>query len=185
MYISLAEVETWYVTTLDGLYYLEKALHSDVKKLVKLSDATIEQIRGMPEAVWKKFLEGRESEHEMFGSLAALAAFEGTIRRDAAWRGAKRQHAAKYFNTFSAITGEKHPKIVEIIALWEKEFQGQPLKRELSVLRSLFSDRNKIAHGRAYRGQFAFEPIFRKLDKAWGVWRSAVPDFGEYEADES
>lgn len=174
MFVEFEEAQSWYTVALDGLRHLETALHTN--KRTRISQATLDQIRGMPPDEWREFLEDRESEHEMFACLALLASFEGSIRRDAKWRGGT--DAGPEHLLFRTIAQEQHVPISKIFEVWESMFApGHPLRRQLAVLRNLYRDRNVIAHGKARRGQFAFELIFTKLQEALRKWREFVPDF--------
>lgn len=178
MFVEFEEAENWYIVALDGLRHLEYALHT--RKKTRISESTLEQIYGMSPTEWHTFLDDREAEHEMFASLAVLASFEGRIRRDASWRGSFDQ-GQLHFQNFQSLSQEAHIPISKIFEAWESVFsQGHPLRKHLSALRDLYRDRNVIAHGRARRGQFAFELIFSKLEEALRKWRSFVPDFSRH-----
>lgn len=177
MFVEFEEARSWYTVTLDGLRHLETALHSN--KRTQISRDTLEQICGMSFDEWREFLEMRESEHEMFASLALLASFEGSIRRDAYWRGGTR--TGQNHRRFRAIAQESHVPISKIFEVWESMYsRGHPLRKQLTILRLLYKDRNVIAHGKARRGQFVFELIFAKLQEALRKWREFVPDFDRY-----
>lgn len=177
MFVEFEEAQSWYTVALDGLRHLETALHTN--KRIPISQTTLDQIHGMSPNEWREFLDERESEHEMFASLALLASFEGSIRRDANWRGGT--DTGQYHQGFRAFAQEQHVPISKIFEVWESMFtQGHPLRKQFSAMRRLYSDRNVIAHGKARRGQFAFEPIFKKLQEAQRKWRGFVPDFDRY-----
>lgn len=178
MFIEFEEAENWYTTAQDGLRHLETALHT--RKKMRISPATLDQIYGMSPPEWQEFLERRESEHELFASLAVLASFEGSIRRDAIWRGGVNV-GQSYFQCFHSIAGESHIPLAKIFELWESQLTlGHPLRKQLTQLRRLYSDRNIIAHGKARRGQFPFELIFTQLQEAQRKWREWVSDFGRH-----
>jgi hypothetical protein len=174
MFVEFEEAQSWYTVALDGLRHLETALHTN--KRTRISQATLDQIRGMTPDEWREFLEDRESEHEMFACLALLASFEGSIRRDAEWRG--ETGSGPYHQRFRTIAQEKHVSIAKIFEVWESILTpGHPLRKQLTILRNLYRDRNVIAHGKASRGQFAFELIFTKLQEALRKWREFAPNF--------
>jgi hypothetical protein len=178
MYVEFEEARNWYIVALDGLRHLESALHT--QKRTQISPFTLELIHGMSLPEWKEFLEERESEHELFASLAVLASFEGTIRRDAAWRGRMDGGQAMYQH-FEPLSREAYVSISRIFDAWESAYsRGHPLRQQFAALRRLYGDRNVIAHGRAQRGQYVFELIFSRLEEAMRKWKEFVPDFGRY-----
>lgn len=175
MFVDFEEVQNWYIVTLDGLNHLSTAIHTS--KESNISEETLDQIRGMSPHEWRGFLNDRTSEHEMFASLAVLASFEGMIRRDATWRGWNNTGQA-HFQRFHANAQDAHVTISKVFELWESEFSsGHALRKQIGNLRRLYADRNVIAHGRAHKGQFAFDLIFPKLVEALRKWREFVPDF--------
>lgn len=179
MFVDVDDAEVWYSITLDGLRHLETALHSP-RKALRLSQSTLDQIHGMSAVEWGTFRDAREAEHEMFASLAILAAFEGGIRRDAAWRGGV-DSGQEHFLAFRSLSQDSHVPLSRIFETWESAFtQGHPLRRQFAKLRRLYVDRNVIAHGKARRGQFAFDLILPRLQEASRKWREFVPDFGKH-----
>ena len=174
MFVEFEEARSWYTAALDGLRYLETALHT--KKEPRISESVLDQIYGMSSNEWREFLRERELEHEMFASLALLASFEGNIRRDADWRGSTGK--AMHHQRFRAIPREHHVPLSKLFELWESTFaRGHPLRKQFLNLRQLYGDRNIIAHGKAHKGQFAFELIFARLEDAKRKWREFVEDF--------
>ena len=174
MFVEFEEARSWYTVALDGLRYLETSLHAN--KALRISADVLEQIYGMSPNEWREFLRERELEHEMFASLALLASFEGNIRRDADWRGSTDK--ALHHQRFRAIPQEHHVPLSKLFEVWESTInRGHPLRMQFRKLRELYGDRNIIAHGRARKGQFAFELIFERLAEAKRKWQEFVQDF--------
>lgn len=174
MFVEFEEARSWYTTALDGLRYLETALHTYQER--RISEVVLDEIHGMSSKEWREFLRERELEHEMFASLALLASFEGNIRRDADWRGTTGK--ALHHQRFRAIPQEQHVPLSKLFEMWESTFdRGHPLRKQFLNLRQLYGDRNVIAHGRAHKGQFTFELIFERLEGAQRKWREFVQDF--------
>jgi hypothetical protein len=174
MFIGFKDAEIWYNSALDGLRHLQTTIHSNKKTVI--SDKTLNDILGMRKDQWLEYLDARESEHEMFASLALLSCFEGIIRRDAEARG--RSDKAEHYQKFRNIKKQNHISIIKIFETWESSFGNDPvLSKQFNTLRSMYISRNILAHGKATRHQFAFHFIHGKLDEAKRKIQEKIKDF--------
>lgn len=175
---DIAGAHHWYITTKDGLFGLRTA----VNHRAQLSDETLNQIWGMTEAEWHQFYRQQAMRHEMFATLALFAACEGGIRRDFEWRcgGNRGQAHRQHFSKLKRGATRKHIALSAILDAWQgadsrKKWFGD----QIAALKSLFEQRNALAHGRD-SANVAFELVFDRLDTIRQKWREAVDDFRGY-----
>lgn len=168
----------WYVATKDGLLGLREAIRCGAR----LSDETCDDLFGLTQAEWQAYYRQQAARHEMFATLALLAACEGGIRRDFDWRsgGGFGQLHQERFRKLRLQAGNGHVPLASILGGWMgAERDNAWLRRHLSTLVELFQQRNDLAHGRvAY--SVAFEPVYERLSLVRDKWQGAVPDFRGY-----
>lgn len=174
---TIDEARNWCFVSLDGLRHLKRI--ADGAKSKHISKDTLDQIMFMTEKEWKDFVRRKEDEHEAFASLALLAACEGGIRRDCAWRGAVSHNANTRYRPFQRLSRDDgHVSLGSIIDAWQGMLgRDSYFKNYLAELRGLYGDRNSLAHGRASLQQFNFSYIYERLDSIRKKWRQATSDF--------
>jgi len=174
---TIDEARNWYVVSLDGLRHLKRVV--DGAKPQHVSEETLDQIMFMTQEEWKAFIRRREDEHEAFASLALLAACEGGIRRDCAWRGADSNSGNVHHRRFQRLnSGVGHISLRSIIDAWQGALgRDSYFKNYLAELRGLYVDRNVLAHGRASLQQFNFALIYERLSRVRSKWRQVASDF--------
>jgi hypothetical protein len=174
MFPDIARARHWYYSTKDGLLCLRRGI-SAPRRPDGISAITDDATFGMTQAEWKDYLHARLGEHELFASLALMAACEGAIRRDVQWRisGQRSQH-----HGFSWVSGKGHLKISTILNRWIQVVGANSYAgRRLNRLLGMYIGRNALAHGLAPMGSVVFEAIWEELCKIEDKWKQAVPDF--------
>ncbi|WP_155952174.1 hypothetical protein [Pseudomonas sp. CHM02] len=174
---TIDEARNWYFVSLDGLRHLKRI--ADGANSQHISKETLDQIMFMSEREWKDFVRRKEDEHEAFASLALLAACEGGIRRDCAWRSAEGNSASSHYQRFQRLNrNDGHISFASIIDAWQAALgRDSYFKNYLFDLRDLYVNRNALAHGRASLQQFNFALIYERLDKVRKKWRQTTSDF--------
>lgn len=170
----------WYGTTLDGIRGLRVALNN---QKAPFSDDTLDELYGMSEFEWEKFLEAKVDTHETFSTLALMAACEGGIRRDFEWRSrvnTGQEHFVK-FNALYRSNPNEHLGLWQILDAWRTATNHiSYFKHHLNNISDLFIARNKLAHGRANLKSYNFSPTYHELDKVRSKWRAVASDFRGY-----
>jgi len=175
---DIAGAQHWYVTTKDGLIGLRIAANN----AARLSDATLDQLWGMTEAEWHQFYSQQATRHEMFATLALFAACEGGIRRDFEWRclGNHGQEHRQKFSKLKRGATRKHIPLNAILDTWQSaDNQKKWFANQIATLKSLFEQRNDLAHGKESIN-VAFELVFDRLDTIRQKWSEAAQDFRGY-----
>ncbi len=140
-----------------------------------ISQMTADEIFGMTEEEWRKYLKDRLEEHELYASLALLASCEGAIRQDMEWRvNNRRRHHLR----FRRISTGSYVKLSSIINRWRMALGANShVDGHLRKLSHLYVGRNALAHGRARPGDVGFVVVWEHLRKIEQKWKQEVPDF--------
>ena len=174
MFPDIGRARDWYFSTRDGLLCLGRYIHAPSRP-EGISAITDDAIFGMTEAEWKDYLQKRLDEHELFASLALMAACEGAIRRDVQWRVAERRSQHQHF---SKVPEKGYLKISTILNRWIQVLgSNNYASNRLKQLLGLYVGRNALAHGVAPMGSAVFEALWEDLRKIEDKWKQAVPDF--------
>ena len=175
---NIASAQHWYVTTKDGLIGLRTAANHEAR----LSDTTLDQLWGMTESEWHQFYRQQVARHEMFATLALFAACEGGIRRDFEWR-CLSNHGLAYRQKFTKLkhaATRKHIPLHAILETWQSaDTHKKWFANQIATLKTLFEQRNALAHGTAY-ANVAFELVFDRLDTIRQKWMDMANDFRGY-----
>jgi hypothetical protein len=168
MFFRFNEVRQWYSATTTAVDLLEKLIDRDDQRLWGNPD--LKEMKGSSPDEWAEYIELRRQEHEMFACLAALAVFEGMIRRDAIRR-SKENSKWNYHQKFRKLMQDSHVSISKIIATWQTIRDCERLKSTFNDLSDLYRQRNTMAHGRAERDQYVFAIVCDKLEKIERKWK--------------
>lgn len=174
MFPRISRTRKWYYSTKDGLMQLKYAIHSSTFK--DISEMTGDEVFGMTEKEWGRYLDARLEEHELYASLALLVSCEGAIRRDMAWRISKKK---TYHLAFRKVPSDRYVKLSTIISRWWSELgpRANHVDKHLKRLADLYIGRNALAHGRAGVGAFVFEALWGNLERIEQKWKQVVSDF--------
>ena len=176
---DIESAQRWFATTIESLEVLRLA----ALKGKLLPQSAIAEILHMSETELNEFFRRKLMIHEMFATLALFAACESGLRRDFFWR-ATGNNGQKFHGKFQSLlrlNNGSHVGISRIFGAWFSALSGTHFaKKDLRKLRELFYERNKLAHGNAKIGAYAFEPIYAEFSRIRTSWKSEIHDFKKY-----
>lgn len=184
LFPQLDEVELWHHSMLNGLDAMEGL--ASVQGVIPLRPgrelaAQIDEIRAFTLEEWLAWRAERVEHQEMFATIALSASFEGTLKRDFAWRATESQALHHYsFLQYLPRKADGFVPLTRILACWKSiavNLKDTEFEQVIEKLERAYQDeRNALAHGNNITVT-PFPKLYADLVAAKLTFHSAVPDF--------